>query len=281
VAAERTRSPTVDKMNGKAATRRASGPPEHVPITGDGLPDLAAMRALGMGKAGDEWSRRMDLVARFRSARNAAAHGQTGAAAERIAAECGVPVKTLYRWDRALDSGGPVALVPARGGARRGTTMLPPKLCDKIRAYWMSRQLPPVTEVFDRVVVPYYANNGRACPHLATVRRYLASAVSPIEAVAFREGPRAFAANCAPKVRRALPERVNEVWVADHRLWDILVVVPDGKGVGWGGTKAKPCPCGSGEKRRDCCSLRRPWVTMIADVRSAAWVGWRIGLGSV
>jgi len=240
----------------------------------DRLPDVAALRAQGRGRLADEWDRRMQILSEFEAARSP---GKKTAAAQRIAAEHGISVTVLYAWRRLLEEGGPVALVPG-WNPRRGTT-LPAELQHQIRAFFLDGRQATVAQVYRHVVLPFFAERGEDPPSYATVRRFVRADILPVEAAFWRESRRDFEATFALKVERdSASLGVNEVWCADHRKWDVFVFVPDGKGTGWLPHDRLECPCGSGKERRNCCSLRRPWVTMIADVKSAAWVGYRIGL---
>ena len=248
--------------------------PAHIPITRDGLPDTAAMRSMGLERQADEWDRDMQIVSEFQQALADAPHGRKRAAARRVASRHGVSVRSLYRKSRLLREGGPSALVKA-WGETRGFSGYPRLLQKRIIEAFLATRMSK-TQVHRQVVVPWYAQDGKACPHRTTTFHFIREHVKPLAETFFRDGRRAYEANAKPKVIRDLPP-VGEVWCADHRLWDVQVIVADGRGAGWGKYGTKSCPCGSGRLRRDCCSVARPWVTMIADVGSAAWVGWRIG----
>lgn len=150
-------------------------------------------------------------------------------------------------------------------------------LLRKIKAFYLNQSKPTIAQTYRHIVVPYYAQDGRQAPHLSTVRRFLNESILPMEKAAFREGKGVWKADYAPKVRRdPTTLAVNEWWCADHRKLDKMVVYPDGKGKGWGRHGRLECPCGSRRERRSCCSLRRPWVTMIIDIRTAGIVGYTL-----
>ncbi|MFW6162225.1 MAG: Mu transposase C-terminal domain-containing protein, partial [Planctomycetota bacterium] len=254
-----------------------SAAPDYVPITRDGLPDEAAMEAAGLDAQLQEYRRRLRAVRQLDRYQAQADHGELTGWAELVADEYDVSTRTLYRWRQDLEEGGLAALVPDTGG-RRGSTVLPPELRRKIRAFYLDRRQPTVAQVWRQVVLPYYQADGLRCPHYSTVRRFLERSVRPLEEIALRLGERAYKTQIEPKVKRDLATAdVNGIWCADHRLWDVMVAYPDGRGTGWGRHKNGLCPCGSGRSRAECCSLVRPWVTMIIDVRSAGIVGYRLG----
>jgi len=251
--------------------------PDRVPLTHDGLPDVAAMRALGLDSHADEWDRRMRIVAEYSDLRIRAPHGGKRAAAQLVAQKYSESLSTIYRYWKDWREGGPAALLPA-WQTQAGRTTLPADLQCQVREFWLNSRRASVAQVYKSVVLPYYKDINTQPPHRSTIARFLRKHVLPLEKTFWREGRRAYQAQAAPKVVRALPTEPNDWWCADHRLWDVMVVVPDGRGAGWGRHDKLSCPCGSGRERRRCCSVRRPWLTMIVDIASAAFVGYRISL---
>ena len=224
--------------------------PAHLPITRDGAPDVAGMRAAGMGPAVDRWDQRMAAIAIAESRLVGAKHGEHRAIVRRIADEHAVAPSTLYRWVARKRDGGAASLVPAP--RRRGTRAIPPELQPQILEFYLDQRKPSYEQVYAHVVVPYFAGDGRACPHITTVRAFIQQNVLPVAETAFREGPRALEAQMMPKVLRDWRTAgVNGWWVGDHRRWDVHIRWPDGK-------------------------VRRPWVSMVTDVFSGGIVGWRI-----
>ena len=222
--------------------------PGHIPTTPDGVPDVAAMRVMGLGHQVDEWDRRMRAVARVRTLLDRADHGAQCAAWTRVAAEYEVGVRTLRRWDRTLQQYGACGLVPAWGQDRRRSRMIPDDLGHQILDAYLDNRQWTIAMVWRHIVVPYY-DGRRGVPHVSTVRRYIDRHVTPLMEVTFRTGEKAYRALIQPKIRRNLPP-VNSIWCADHRLLDVMVLDGD--------------------------HAVRPWVTSIIDVGSAAWVGYRL-----
>ena len=224
-------------------------PPGHIPITVDGVPDVAAMRSFGRTPQAETWERRMRAVAEVRARLQACPHGEKAAIWQAVAAEFQTRVRTLQRWAADAADYGAAALVPALSARGRRSIALSDELEHKISEAYLLNQQWTIAQVYRDVVTNHCRNNGRMLPHVSTVRRFIRRHIRPLDEVVFRGGFRAYRAHMEPKVTRELPA-VNEIWCADHRLIDVMVL--------------------DGEK------AVRPWVTAIADVGSAAWVGYRL-----
>lgn len=254
--------------------------PPHIPITRDGLPDLVALRQMGLDGVAGEYERRFRAVTQLRQLLADAAPGEREVARALVAEQYHVHANTIRNWSRAYDQWGWPGLVPGWGHHRGTYHSLPQALQRQVLdAYTYLTQLSPA-QIYERIVRPWCEENDCPLPHPTTVRRFLRRSVPPIVRTVTREGARAYQEQHAVRVVRDLASAgVNGWWVSDHRLADTLVLVPDGKGTGWPGkVAALPCTCNSGRPRRECCSVRRPWWTATCDVASAAWIAWRISL---
>ena len=248
---------TLPVVRDKAAlepqgTPPPSATPEGIPLTPDGLPDLAAMRELGMGTQAEKYVKRMGAVGRLRVRLEQAKHGERREVEEEVAAECGMTARHLRRLDRLLREGGHLALVPIKGLSRRGHyRAIPGELQAKILESWSDYCGRTTRQIYRHVVQPWCQQAGTHAPSYRTVCIFLARETKPIERAAFRKGPREFKAHYAAKVVRDLSSiATNEVWVSDHRLFDTFVL-QDGK-------------------------AKRPWLTAIFDVKTAGLVGYEI-----
>ena len=108
---------------------------DRIPLTHDGVPDVAAMHAMGLGRHAEEWGKRMRVVAEFCEARTR--HGKGRGVARMIAEKFGVSVGTIYNWHRAMLAAGPAALVPAWDSGR-GRTVLPLDLQCQVREFYLN-----------------------------------------------------------------------------------------------------------------------------------------------
>ena len=257
------------QKDGPTAARREPGPPPiprpvseaGVPLLPSGDPDQIALQVRGRADLLQEYSRRLRCVAWVRAELKKVPQGERMKTYERAAIEFdtsdgsgkrGLSVATVRRWLHALQNGGKAALMPTRG-LKRGPTAIPAELQTKILEAYYDFTARTTRQLYGTVVKPYCAAEEVDAPTYSTVRRFIRKATEPMAATFYRKGPRAWQAQFAAKVVRD-PEscEVNQVWCADHRLCDVMVL--------YGG---KP---------------RRPWVTMIADVRTAAFVGYALCL---
>lgn len=254
--------------------------PDHIPITRDGLPDLVTLRQLGLTGEVDAYEERFRAVSRARVLLSEAEYGAKSSVWQRVATEFNVGRRTLQRWVKAVDAYGWAGLMRAYGKSRGVFRTIPDELQKMILdAYAYQGQL-TVAQIFTDVVKPYCTNDGRRLPHVRTIARFVRLRMPPMLKTISREGKRAFEQEHVVRVTRD-PETagINGWWCSDHRLADTMVMVPDGKGTGWPSkVKNALCTCGSGNLRKDCCSVRRLWWTVTADVCSAAFVAWRFSL---
>jgi transposase InsO family protein len=229
--------------------RRVQIAPPAIRTAPDGLPDLAAAEAAGKRWASEIWSRHLAAVRAARQAMAQARRGDRTMVLTEVARRFAMSPGTLYRWLKIRREQGAGGLIPkARGG--RGRRAIPAEMEPAILECFLTQQRQTMRQVYDNLVVPLAEARGVAAPSYSSLRRFIRRAVRPLDAVAFREGQRAYNAKMAPKVVRELPEP-GQVWCADFRLLDVMVECEDGK-------------------------ARRPWACMVADVGSACWVGWRL-----
>jgi len=231
--------------------------PDFIPVTRDGALDVGAALELGLDSQLREWNRRMAAVADWRAARDSADYGNLVALGHRVAARHNTSRRTLLRWAKLLDEGGPVALVPAWGASRGRLRAMSLELRRAVREAFLDQRRRNVAELYRSVVIPLCSDDGCAAPHISTVRRFVREYILPLARVAFRHGERAFRARMEPKVTRCLPERVNDAWSMDWRLCDVLVYPP-------------------GKDRHSRAT--RPWMMVIVDVKSACIVASRLAL---
>ena len=224
--------------------------------------NLAALREAGLAGKAEAYERRVAAVADARLALAGALHTQPGAAVpherERIwqeaSARHGTTASTLRRWDRELRERGTTALVPRTGMAlRRAYRRIPPDLQRAIRQAYLDQTCRTGAQIYRTIVEPRYAGREEEMPSYRSVTRFLRRETRPMEAAAFRMGKRAFSAEFAAKVVRDLETcEINEIWVADHRKFDVMVL-----------REGRPV---------------RPWITLIGDIRTAGFVGWRLSV---
>lgn len=282
--AERT---ALAKRRG-ALARTEAGPAQSpagdglIPMTREGMVDLVALREGGDGWRADAYERRFRAVSTVRGRLASAAHGERSAAWQRTAAELGCSASALRTWERGLRDHGPVGLVPTRGLSRKGGHPgIDPELGRQILDAYAHGTRYSVRQIADRIVRPWCEEHGTNVPHIRTLQRFLADprVLPPLVNDFARLGPRLYREKHVPRVRRVLTPDAVEVgawFCSDHRKADCLVLVADGEGRGWPRYGRLPCPCGSGEQRRHCCSAKRPWWTTTVDIATGAIVGFRV-----
>lgn len=206
-----------------------------------GCPDWAIERAL----------QRHDVIVRMREIK--ARKSKTGkvAAIEALAMEIGESRATLERWWRAYQAEGFLGLVP-RWGKNRGKIFIDEGLKEFLKAEYL-RPEQPLPAIVYRRAKRYCAKNGIDLPSYATVLRFLRTIPVAVQEY-YRVGKASWQKKFEPKVRRSFDDlEVNEIWVGDHREFDVIVFTD--------------------EQKRTC---RRPWITMWQDLRSRRIVGWHI-----
>ena len=223
-------------------------PPER-PLTADGYIDVALAEARGEQENLARWNHNVLWAQRIQVLVDDAAHGQKQEAWRRGAKGAGWSVPTARRKLRILDEEGEVGLYPSPSPRRGKSSAISEDLGRKLTEFFLGNRRPTAAQAQRHVAKSHCNERGEQPPSLRTVQRFLRENVLPLEETAFRLGSKAYRALMEPKVTRELPG-VNEIWCADHRLLDIMVLDND-----------RPV---------------RPWVTAVCDCGSAAWVGYRL-----
>ena len=244
--ARSARGPMKGVMGGRLSTGS-------VPLLADGSVDEAAMAALGRANALARFHRARRILRQLEAEQAAAGHGHKLEALERLAHAEGISEGTLRRWQLAWRKGGDASLVPNWGKAE-GTKSIRRPLQKQLLALWHCPTQPTYAQL-DRYSVQWSWQHGHVAPSPSAVRRFIQRHESKMLATALRKGKTAYENEHRYHTSRD-PEKlpVNAASVADHRLADTMVWMPDGK-------------------------PGRPWLTAFADIRSARWTGWVIREG--
>lgn len=177
---------------------------------------------------------------------------ENGAPWARIAAESGVPLRTLARWSAKYRAdptshGLQRSRRPDRGGRR-----IPAELVDAIEALALRRPEPTIAFVHRRVG-DIATNRGLSPPSYSSVRAVI-GAIDPGLRTLAHEGDAAYRDRFELVFRRTAA-RPNEQWQADHTLLDIMVLGKNGAPV-------------------------RPWLTVVLDDYSRAVAGYTLFAGA-
>lgn len=154
--------------------------------------------------------------------------------------------RALYDWMNKSKSGQPEKLIDKRGGYNRGQSSIPKPYADLFDSLYLQQSKPSIESCFREVQIK--ANlNGDSIPGIKAFRNHVRNLNKAVVILA-REGQKAFDDKCMTYTERDYSQlKPNDIWVADHHIWDIFVRVPDSKG-GW--------------------KLERPWGSYWMDMRT-------------
>lgn len=137
--------------------------------------------------------------------------------------------KTLYDWLKKKKRN--QSLTDKRGGYNRGQSSIPKYYQKYFLDLYLQQSKPPF-EICFRLTQAEANKNGDNIPGKKAFRNLLKNTNEAVIALA-REGKKYFEDNFMPTIQRDYSDLFpNDIWVADHHLWDVFVRVPDGKG-GW------------------------------------------------
>jgi putative transposase len=166
-----------------------------------------------------------------------------------IAAEAGIPFRTLQRWASQYRRFGLVALVRKKrhdDGARRAVSA---KLKAAIEGLALERPRLPITSIY-RQIKQFATSTGESTPSYWTVYRVVRDLPEGLLALAHR-GSKGYSESF-DLVHRREASKPNAIWQADHAQLDILLLREDGMAA-------------------------RPWLTIVIDDFSRAIAGYYLG----
>jgi putative transposase len=167
----------------------------------------------------------------------------------RVAAEAGVPLRTVRRWLACYRAAG-LAGLARRTRSDRGQRRLPDELVLLIEGLALRRPPPSIATVH-RQAAEAAKHQGWPTPSYATVYD-IARRLDPALVTLAHEGTKRYQA-VFELVHRREAATPNEIWQADHTRLDLWVIAPSGKPA-------------------------RPWLTVIEDDHSRAIAGYTVSL---
>lgn len=179
-------------------------------------------------------------------------HLDEGIPLTRLAAESGVPIRTLNRWMATYRKDGTVASLERRPRSDLGRRGVPQDLVEAAEGLALRRPAPSMAFIHRRIA-DIAAARGIPAPSYSTVRALVAGIDPGLRTLA-HDGDTAYR-NTFELVYRRNASRPNEQWQADHTLLDIEII--DGKG-----------------------QTARPWLTVVLDDYSRAAAGYTVFLGA-
>lgn len=137
-----------------------------------------------------------------------------------------ISIASLYRWLQKYKSEKTVGLVDKRGGHNKGEKSIPKEIWDKFCYYYLKESQPSIKSCYE--IVRVEANvKGIPIPDYG-VFYYHANKIPYPTLVLYREGRKAYDDKCAQYIERDyLNIHSNEIWVADHHIWDEHIVVEE------------------------------------------------------
>jgi len=206
-----------------------------------GAPDQTALAALGEdGRA--EALRRWEFLR---------AHLEDGVPLARVAAQSGIPHRTVQRWLARYRAGGLAGLGRA-GRADRGRSRFPELLRLLIEGLALRTPVPSAAHVH-RQVTAVAEREGWPVPSYSSVYAIIRG-IDPAMATLAHEGSKRYK-EVFDLVHRREAAKPNQIWQADHTLLDLWVITPSGRPA-------------------------RPWLTLIEDDHSRAVAGYAVNLGA-
>jgi putative transposase len=178
-------------------------------------------------------------------------HLEDGVPLTRVAAQCGIPHRTLQRWLARYRAGGLAGLGRAVR-ADRGRSGFPEPLRLLVEGLALRTPVPSAAQVH-RQITEVAEREGWPVPSYSAVYAIIRGIDPALRTLAV-EGGRRYA-EVFELVYRRQADAPNEIWQADHTQLDLWVVTP-------AGTPA------------------RPWLTVIEDDHSRAIAGYAVNLGA-
>jgi putative transposase len=170
----------------------------------------------------------------------------------RLAAESGIPIRTIRDWMSRYRDGGTVASLERLPRSDRGKRDIPQELIDAVEGLALRRPA-PTTAFIHRRIADIASARGIPAPSYSTVRA-LVTGIDPGLRTLAHEGDTAYR-DTFELVYRRTAGRPNEQWQADHTLLDIEVIDPKG-------------------------GTARPWLTVVLDDYSRAVAGYTLFIGA-
>ena len=177
---------------------------------------------VSLGEAGRTEAHRRWLVLR--------AHLQDGVPLSRVAAQSGIPHRTLQRWLARYRAGGLAGLGRA-ARADRGRSRFPEPLRLLVEGLALRTPVPSAAQVH-RQVTAVAEREGWPVPSYSAVYAIIRGIDPALRTLAV-EGAKRYA-EVFELVHRRQAGRPNEIWQADHTQLDLWVVTPAGSRPGRG-----------------------------------------------
>jgi putative transposase len=170
-----------------------------------------------------------------------------------VAQKNNITFVTAQNWYKAYIKHGIAGLAPSWGKLNGNCWSIPQELQQLIKSSYLRPAQPFKFHVY-KDVEKWCKDNNAEPPSYRTVCRFIETGISEADKMLFRIGKRAYRDKYEPVIRRDFDDlAVNEMWVLDHREFDIFVYTDD---------------------RR--IKYARPWISAQMDLKTRCLVGWQI-----
>ncbi|MCT4509914.1 MAG: Mu transposase C-terminal domain-containing protein [Tepidibacter sp.] len=133
-------------------------------------------------------------------------------------------IASLYKWLKKSKTANPDKLVDKRGGHNRGKSSIPEEMWDLFCKYYLRQTQPTIKSCYEAVRLE--ANSKGITIPSCKAFEYAVKKIPESILTIGREGMKAFEDTCVPYAERDYTTlESNELWVSDHHLWDVHVLV--------------------------------------------------------
>lgn len=137
-----------------------------------------------------------------------------------------ITARQLVYWQKKYNTEGMNGLVDRKGGQNKGKSSIPEEVWNTFFELWANTRQPSAAQCYKMVVNMYPELK---LPSISTFRKRLQKLDLPSRTY-YREGEKAFDDKCMPYISIDYSKiHSNQQWVADHHVFDVLVVDENGE----------------------------------------------------
>ncbi len=139
-----------------------------------------------------------------------------------------ITYRQVNGWERAYRRYGWEGLIDRRGRLDiKGTSFIPDDVWEVFKKLWLKESQPTVQSCYD-MTKSYFEDRGRNIPGISSFKRRIRSLPEQL-IIRYRQGKKAYQDKCMPYLPQNYSNTYsNEIWIADHHIFDVLVVDENG-----------------------------------------------------